>query len=136
MVNEQVKVLGPRMNRLRSTGVCFTSAPAAKLPTLPGKLVESIETPVPMMVGEFAGPSGEKYAMVVNLSLEKSARFAIQAVGSQRAATTAPTRPSKNAAPDNSVRYVSPTDGSLEPMEPGNAMWLAAGQGVLIELSH
>src|SRR6185437_13450903 len=43
MVNDQIKVVGPTMRTLKSTGVYFTSPPpAGGLPGLPGKLVEAI----------------------------------------------------------------------------------------------
>jgi hypothetical protein len=139
MVNQQVGILGRRLARLRSTGVYFTAPPAPGLATLPGKFVQSVQSATPMMIGEFTDSAGEgaRYAMVVNLSLTQSARFAITLAGAAPAASTAPTRPTKLAAPDESrLRCVSPADGSSIAMEPGNAWWLTAGQGVLIELGE
>ncbi|MGZ4971596.1 MAG: hypothetical protein ACXWDN_02465, partial [Limisphaerales bacterium] len=67
-VNRQVATLAPILCRLESTGVFFTKpAPIENLPALPGKLIESISSATPVMVGEFKGLHGESYAMVVNL---------------------------------------------------------------------
>ena len=120
MVNDQVKVLGPMMNRMKNTGVYFSSpAPAASLPALPGRLVQAIGSApsAPAMIGEFSGPSGENYVMVVNLSLERSAKFTIKTTASAQA-----------------MRYFSPIDGSLAPAGDDGSLWLAAGQGTLIQL--
>jgi hypothetical protein len=116
MVNEQVKVLGPLLRPLKSTGVYFTRPqPAPNLPALPGTWVQAIDCPTPLMVGEFVGPHDERYAMVVNLSLTDSVKFKLTP---------------RN--PDVQIRPVSPADGALLPREPGNALWLAPGQGVLL----
>jgi len=78
-INRQLNVLGPVMNRLTSTGVYFTApAPLASLPILPGKRVLNVSSEVPMMVGEFTDAAGDPFVMVVNLSLEKSAKFKIE----------------------------------------------------------
>jgi hypothetical protein len=120
MVNDQVQVLGPILMSLTSTGVYFTSPqPAASLPALPGGLIQNITAPTPLMIGEFAGDHGERYAMVVNLSLTESLQFKL-------------TPKEANA----SIQQVSPVDTSLSPLEPGNALWLAAGQGVLLKFSQ
>lgn len=120
-VNRQVKVLGPIMNSMTSTGVYFTSpAPAEGFPELPGEIVTGVKTETPMMVGEFKDDNGGIYAMVVNLSLEKSAKFEI-------------TTKEEN----QEVFVVSSVDGSLKPLEKvdkTNAYWLVAGHGVLLSL--
>jgi hypothetical protein len=120
MVNDQVKVLGPMMNRLTSTGVYFTSPPpAASLPVLPGKVVQSIDSSptAAAMVGEFDGAGGEKFVMLVNLSLERSSRLTV-----------------KTVTPYPTAQVVSPVDGSLSPLGAEQSIWLPAGQGVLIRL--
>jgi hypothetical protein len=125
MVNEQLKVIGPRMRNLRSTGVYFSSPPPVDgLPLLPGQLVRNAQADAPIMVGEFTSASGEKYAMLVNLSLEHSSKVHLALT-----ATPAPT----------SLEYVSPVDGSILPLEKlplekDNFLWLTAGQGALIKL--
>lgn len=127
-VNRQVKTLGPIMNKLRSTGVYFTS-PALDddFPLLPGKLVErvdsrasikglSTDTP-PLMIGEFEGDDGGDYVMAVNLSLEKATNIIIH---------TTKEYASKEA--------ISAVDGIGTPMDEENGHWLVPGQGVLIRL--
>ena len=117
-VNRQIATLGPTMNRLTSTGVYFTSpAPVESLPVLPGKLVEEVKSDAPMMVGEFKSNEGVNYVMVVNLSLEKSARFILKTVGAYE-----------------KMQIVSAEDGTLRQMDNEKGFWLVAGQGVLIKL--
>jgi hypothetical protein len=115
-VNSQVKTLTPILTRLRSTGVSFTApAPASGLPLLPGRLVRSIASPTPVMVGEFSGGKGEKYALVVNLSLKRSASLTVIA----RAKT---------------IERISPIDRSPIPPALDGSLRLAAGQGALLRL--
>jgi hypothetical protein len=116
MVNAQVAALRPILIRLRSTGVYFsTPRPASGLPLLPGTLITSVASPTAVMVGEFAGAGDERFAMVVNLSLERSAKVIVKA----RA---------------KSIRRVSPVDRSLTPLAMDGSLWLAAGQGMLLKL--
>lgn len=119
MVNEQVRVIGPIMTNLQSTGIYFTApSPAPDLPELPGTLVSDLTSTSPMLIGEFAGPGGEEYIMLVNLSLRDSAKYQF-----------------KTSDPRTSREYVSPVDGSRTVLPAGKAQWLAAGQGVLIRLA-
>ncbi len=115
-VNRQVSVLGPTMNRLQSTGVFFSAPlPASGLPPLPGRLVVGVESETPLMVGEFTGRGGADFAMIVNLSLERSAKFKIKTVpGVAR------------------TDLVSAEDGTLLPLDDTAGAWLVAGQGVLL----
>jgi hypothetical protein len=114
-VNDQVRVLAPILIRLRSKGVYFSApAPARGLPLLPGKLVKSVESATAVMVGEFSGAGGARFAMVVNLSLTRSAKVTVKA----RA---------------KSIKRVSPRDRSLTPLAKGGSLWLAAGQGMLLK---
>ena len=117
-VNRQLSILGPMIKQLTSTGVYFTSpAPEASLPVLPGKWVQKVDTDVPMMVGEFASADGTNYLMVVNLSLEKSARFdLITKIAREKIWTI-------------SVGE----DGELVEASHKTGIWLTAGQGVLIK---
>jgi hypothetical protein len=118
MVNEQVKVLGPIVRKLRSTGVYFTAPLVApNLPELPGQLTQSIKCETPLMIGEFSGSAGEKYAMVVNLGLDRSSKIQLT--------TTAGHEPQG---------YISPVDASLIPLDKDQTLWLTAGQGALIKL--
>lgn len=117
-VNRQLSVLGPIIKQLTSTGVYFTSpAPDASLPLLPGKWVQQLNTDAPMMVGEFVSKGGTNYVMVVNLSLEKSARFDIQ------------------TKIDSEKIWVVDVgeNGRLVPASHKKGIWLTAGQGVLIK---
>jgi hypothetical protein len=115
-VNGQVKTLRPILIGLRSTGVYFTApAPAAGLRMLPGKLVTSITSPTAVMVGEFSREGDKKFAMVVNLSLTRSAKVTVRAQA-------------------RSIRRVSPVDRSLTPLADDGSLWLAAGQGMLLKL--
>jgi hypothetical protein len=66
------------------------------------------------MIGEFEGAAGARYLMVVNLSLEKSAKFQL-----------------KTARP-GSFRIISAADGAVLPFDEKEAAWLTAGQGVLL----
>lgn len=127
-VNRQVRTLGPIVNRLRSTGVYFTApAPDASMPVLPGRVVQSVESKAsvrglsdmrpPVMVGEFSGEDGADYAMLVNLSLGRSAHILFE------------TR-RKYA----SREYCEPSDGRFVPWNP-RGQWLVAGQGVLVRFS-
>jgi hypothetical protein len=108
------------MSRLTSTGVFFSApAPVDNLPLLPGNLVEAVSCPTPVMVGEFKHADGDAYVMIVNLSLERSAKF------------TLATR-----QPREAIKIVSAVDGSLSAFDPKNGLWLVAGQGVLLSLGQ
>lgn len=126
MVNRQVKTLGPLMNRLKSTGVFFTDPPADGMPTLPGRLVERVESRVSIkgfssdspaiMVGEFEGKDGD-YVMLVNIDLEKSANITLH------------TRKTYAAK-----QVISAVDRHSDPIDETNGHWLVPGAGVLIRL--
>jgi len=127
-VNHQLRTLGPIMNRLTSTGVFFTSPPPVKnLPLLPGKILKEVQSTAsprglssvepPIMVGEFQGEDGYDYAMLVNLSLEKSANVKISTMKTYQ-----------------TKQFVSAEDGRFLPLDEDNGHWLLAGHGVLIKL--
>lgn len=128
MVNRQVKVLGPIMNRLKSTGVFFTQPPAEDLPKLPGRLVTGVDSKVSIkglsdhvpaiMVGEFEGKDGD-YVMLVNIDLAHSANVTLR---------TAKTYASK--------LVISAVDGHATPIDEENGHWLVPGAGVLIALKE
>ncbi len=138
MVNDQLRVIGPMMNRLTSTGVYFTEAdPPGDLPRLPGKLVKGVGVETPVMVGEFAGEDGADWVMVVNLSLRQSARLFVETEKEY----------SKRA-------FVSPASGQLIPLDLANniskgkspasppeqsykhGLYLPAGQGFLLRFEE
>jgi len=119
-INSQIAALAPVMSRLASTGVFFSApAPVANLPLLPGDLVEAVSCPTPVMVGEFKHANGEAYVMIVNLSLERSAKFTLS-----------------TRQPVDYIRIVSAVDGSLSVFDVKNGLWLVAGQGVLLALGR
>jgi hypothetical protein len=117
-VNRQVAALAPVMSQLSSTGVFFSApAPVDQLPLLPGNLVASVDCATPVMIGEFKHRDGQRYAMAVNLSLERSAKFTL-----------------KTKTEDEPLNVVSAMDGSLSAFDPKQGLWLTAGQGVLLKL--
>lgn len=127
-VNRQVSVLGPFMKNLTSTGVYFTAPPLIdNLPLMPGQWIEHVESEVPMMIGEFVNDEGEKFAMVVNLSMERSAKFSI-----------------KPHTPGEKIWIVSAAEDEVQLMEMDRiakpelgargGYWLVAGQGILLKL--
>lgn len=128
MVNQQLKTLGPVMNRLQSTGVYFSAPPLVSgLPLLPGKTVAEVSSRAsprghskrqpPVMVGEFVDETGADHVMVVNLSLQASTNIRL-----------------RTQKPYQQKRRVSAEDGRLLPLDERNGFWLVAGQGVLIRL--
>jgi hypothetical protein len=117
-VNRQIMALAPIMSRLESTGVFFTApAPADNLPLLPGRLIESASSVAPLMIGEFQGQEGQSYVMVVNLSLETSAKFTLK---TKRSGTA--------------TQIISPVDRSPSSFDANAGYWLPAGQGILVML--
>jgi hypothetical protein len=118
MVNEQLRVFGPLMRPLQSTGMYFTAPPDAALAPLPGELIESVSSATPVMVGEFAHKAdGSRYAMLVNLGLDRSSEIRITL-----------------RAPYAAAHQISPVDRSLIPVAMDDSFWLTAGQGVLLKL--
>jgi hypothetical protein len=118
MVNSQTAVIGRMIRPLKSIGVYFTApAPAAGLPSLPGRWINAIACGAPLMVAEFIGPAGEKYAIVVNLSLRDSAKLTITPRGS-----------------GDGLQIASPVDGSFASISSDHSLWLTAGQGALLKL--
>jgi hypothetical protein len=126
-VNRQVKALGPVINRLESTGVLFSSpTPYESLPVLPGRIIKQVRTATsprgfnnlspPVMVGEFRDPSGGDYAMIVNLSLEKTIFFDFETVKEYRR-----------------IQVYSAADAILSPFGEREGHWLTPGQGELIK---
>jgi len=117
-VNRQIKELGPVMNRLTSREVRFShGGPVPGLPALPGEVVLDAECAEPLMVGAFADSQGGDYAMVVNTSLERSARIRLR------------------LAPGRSVSArFCPAAGGFRAMEPDEERWLTAGEGVLLRM--
>jgi len=128
VVNRQVGTLGIIMNRLKSTGVFFTSpAPVTSLPLLPGRIVKQVESKAsprgittarpPIMVGEFTDSGGNDYVMLVNLSLERSTNIKLETTKSYK-----------------TKQVYSAVDGRLVPLDEKNGHWVLAGHGLLVKL--
>jgi hypothetical protein len=118
-VNRQVATLAPILCTLESTGVFFTKpVPVADLPALPGKLIESVTSSTPVMIGEFAGAQAEHYAIVVNLSLEATTNVKIQMVA---------------ATGHHSLKIISAVDRSISDYDRKLGLWLNPGQGMLLK---
>jgi hypothetical protein len=127
-VNQQVRTLGPLLNRLKSTGVFFTPPPPQEsLPLLPGRIIRQVQSKAsprgftkaqpPLMVGEFTDQHGTDYVMLVNLSLERSTNIKLETV-----------------KPYTTKRVFSTVDGRLLPLDEPNGQWLVAGHGILMKL--
>jgi hypothetical protein len=127
MVNRQLQALGPIVNRLESTAVLFSSPPPYEsLPVMPGRIVKSVRTTTSprgfannspaVMVGEFKDSSGADYAMIVNLSLERSIHFDLETMKDYR-----------------EIHVFSPVEGKLSPFGEREGHWLTPGQGELIK---
>ncbi len=124
-INRQVRVLGPILNRLTSTGVFFSAPPVPDLPLLPGRVLERVQSVAsprglsryepPILVGEFQDEKGHDYVMPVNVSLERSANIRVQMRRDYK-----------------SKQLISAEDGKLLPLDEQNGLWLLAGHGVLI----
>jgi len=128
MVNRQLRAVGPLMNLLQSTGIYFTSPPPVpKMPLLPGKIVKEVvsassrqgvaNSPLPVMIGEFTGPGGSEYVVAVNLSLEKSANLVLRTHRQYK-----------------QKDLISAQSGRPLPLDEEKGLWLAPGQGALIQL--
>lgn len=116
-VNHEIQTIGSLMNHLKSTGLYFTApAPVEGLPTLPGKIVDAVECEQPVMVGEFENEKGEPFVMLVNLSMQNSAKMS----------------PKRNGEPITG-KYFSPQDGRPLPIDYEHGLWAVAGQGILIQ---
>lgn len=138
-INREAVMLGTIIKQLKSTGVYFTTpAPEPSLPVLPGEYVKSIESEAPMMVGEFLSQKGERYVMVVNLALDKSAKFILKtSVPDEQmyAVSLGEDTPylydfeaSKRASFDANMGWKPKTEAELD-----KGLWLPAGQGVMIK---
>jgi hypothetical protein len=118
MVNEQLRVIGPIMRRLKSTGVYFTHPADPSLKTLPGETIESVTSATPIMVGEFTHhEDGSRYVMLVNCGLDRTTEIRI-----------------KQRGPARMMTQVSPVDASSIPVKLRDPLWLTPGQGLLLKL--
>lgn len=139
-VNRQMSVLGPIVKTLKSTGVYFTDPTIdPSLPLLPGEHVQSIKCDEPLMIGEFVSAKGNKYMMVVNLSLERSARFIVDTkVKNERLYVVAIADETPYFWEIDRYRgkmAMSGSNAKQAALAKDKAFWLPAGQGVLIKCS-
>ncbi len=138
-INRQTVMLGTIVKQLKSTGVYFTSpAPEATLPVLPGEYVISVETDVPMMVGEFLSKDGSRYILVVNLSLEKSANFVVKTIIQNEVLYTVSLGEDTPYLYDFELSKRSSLDADIAwrpklESELNNGLWLPAGEGIMIK---
>jgi hypothetical protein len=140
-VNRQMSVIGPIVRKLKSTGVYFTDpAMDSSLPLLPGEHVLGVESEQPLMIGEMLSEKGNRYIMVVNLSLEKSARFVLNTkIGNERLFVVSPTEEKpffmEILSHNSRNSSIKPKTEEQEKLAGQKAYWLPAGQGVLIRCS-
>jgi hypothetical protein len=114
-VNLQIHKLGPTYIKLISVNVFHhPEVPVACNGIATSKYVEKLEGGN-LMVGEFEGPGGVPYVMVVNKSLREATAFNVKLKGGTE------------------LEIVSPYDGVIRPVG-GEDWWLAPGQGALLRL--
>jgi hypothetical protein len=126
-VNRQILSIGPLIRELTSTGVYFTS-PFLNydFPTLPGQIIESVHCDAPLMVGEFINKKGDKYAMLVNVNLDRSIRFTFSTrTGIETPSLVVPSANDKEPY----VALLKKRDMNNHK----NDYWLTAGEGILIK---
>ena len=118
-INRQIRVIGPVMKELVSTGIYFTSpAPAAGLPELSGAIVKDVKAGSPLMVGEFKDRENNDYVMIVNLSLAKSVKCTLEL-----------------EREFGVYRVYSSADARITEIPAENGIWLTAGEGKLLKIS-
>lgn len=114
-VNLQIHALGPVYITLKSINVFHCSdIPSGSQGIESSKLLKTIEGKN-LMVGEFEGPDGQPFVMVVNKSLEKSTSFHVE------------------FKKDGEIQQVNSYTGNIDRWG-GENCWLAAGQGMLLGL--
>ncbi len=117
-VNLQIHALAPTMIKLRSVGVFHhPDVPAGCRALAESKYVAELSGAGRFVVGEFEGPDGTPYVMVVNKDLQTSTPFGLRF------------RQDGNILQTNS--YTGQTSEWA-----GENNWLAAGQGMLLSLQR
>lgn len=112
-VNLQVHRLGPTYIKLQSVNVFHFPEAPVDCRDLSSAVHVSGLSGGEFVVGEFNGPGGAPYAMVVNKSLKRSCAFSI------------------TFKQPGQVMMVNPYSGADQPWEGENG-WLAPGQGMLL----
>lgn len=136
-VNRHLSILGPIIKTFKSTGVYFTDPTIhPSLPLLPGKIVKEVDCPEPLMIGEFESVQGNRYVMVVNISLERSARFVLKTnIENERlfVVSTGEQTPYFQEIVSSETFPVSMTSKYSKEQLVQKAYWIPAGQGTLIK---
>lgn len=115
-VNMQIHTLGPTLLQLRSVGVVHhPNVPSGSQGISAARHVAEVSGG-DLLVGEFDGPAGEPYALVVNKNRHRSTPFSVRF----RQAGT--------------VMMVNAYTGARQPWV-GENVWLAPGQGMLLFVS-
>jgi hypothetical protein len=116
-VNLQVHALAPTMITLKSVGVFHhPDVPEGCRALADSQFLTELQGPGRFVVGEFEGPDGQPFVMVVNKDLHKSTHFGIKF---RQAGTIMQTN-----------SYTGQTSAWR-----GENNWLAAGQGMLLSLT-
>ena len=109
-LRRRLELLGPTYIKLKSVNVFHhPEVPVACSGIATSKFVEKLEGGN-LLVGEFEGPGGVPYVMVVNKSLHEATGFKVKLKGGTE------------------LEVVSPYDGKTAPSG-GEDWWLAPGQG-------
>ncbi|NLV74416.1 MAG: hypothetical protein GXY52_07010 [Chloroflexi bacterium] len=116
-VNRQLQLVGPEINRLRSTGLYLMGYDAPGYAQAPHVLTAAVESSEPLMVGTFEDARGGLYAMLVNLSLERSAKvaFRVEPYGV-------------------TLQAFSSGTGTYQPLDHRQPLWMVAGSGILVQV--
>jgi hypothetical protein len=116
-VNLQIHKLAPAYVKLKSVNVFHhPDVPAGSGGIQTSKYLSSVSGGK-MLVGEFEGPEGRPYVIVVNKDLHRSTSFGVKF---------------KNAG---KIMQLNAYTGAAEPWA-GEHNWLAAGQGMLLFLGQ
>lgn len=115
-VNLQIHTLAPTLITLKSVGVFHhPDVPEGCRGLAESQYLAEVTGPGRFLVGEFEGPEGRPFVMVVNKDLQKSTNFAVRF---KREGTILQT----NSYTGRTARWA------------GENNWLAAGQGMLLQL--
>lgn len=112
-VNLQLHRLGPTYLKLKSVNVFHHPEVPEGCSGMRTSRYLSEVVGTNLLVGEFEGPGGQPFAMVVNKDLHRSTSFRIK------------------FKQEGAIQMVNPYTGSLEPWA-GENNWLAPGQGMLL----
>ncbi|MFK7693897.1 hypothetical protein [Paenibacillus sp. HJGM_3] len=123
-VNRQARLYGDRLMAMTSTGVRFRNIEPYRLSSMNvgvGEVVADavVEGDLPLMIGEFRDPEGDRWFMVVNLDMGRTAKLRLRL---QSGFT--------------GLHSVSLGSGRLRPVRTDEAIFLAPGTGRLYKADH